>query len=167
MYATGHYGAALILYGPVAYVLVGTEPYLAVLGGAGTLLLATLPDVDHRFPGVSHRGPTHSLAFCVAVAACLAGVVWFTWGGIRLPGSEVTRGRLEMAAFAALVSVVSVGSHLLADAFTAAGIDFFWPVPISPVSLSDIASDHSGINWALFVLGTLVTVVVWLGRGPT
>ncbi|PSP40772.1 hypothetical protein BRC63_05265 [Halobacteriales archaeon QH_10_70_21] len=40
MYKTGHYGAALLVYAPVGFVLLSVDPALAILGGVGSHLLA-------------------------------------------------------------------------------------------------------------------------------
>jgi len=164
MYATGHYGAALLVYAPVGYVLLGVDPLLAVAGGAGVLALATLPDTDQRIPLVPHRGPTHSLAFLVVVAAVLGWLGWQAGGGI---GATVGVGRVELAAFAAGVGVLGVGSHLLADMLTPAGVNLLWPLPGPELSLYVTRADNAVANWALLGVGVLATAVVWVAGAPT
>ena len=44
---------------------------LAPLRTAGAVGLAMLPDYDQRVPGVSHRGPTHTVWFALVVAVVL------------------------------------------------------------------------------------------------
>lgn len=163
MYATGHYGAALLVYAPVGYVLLGVDPLLAVAGGAGVLALATLPDTDQRIPLVPHRGPTHSLVFLVAVAAVLGWLGWQIGGGI---GATAGVGQVELAAFAAGVGVMGIGSHLLADVLTPAGVNLLWPLPGPEISLYVTRADDVVANWALLGMGVLATAVVWVAGAP-
>lgn len=160
MYKTGHYGAALLAYAPVGYLLLGRRPGLALLGGAGVLTLATLPDTDQRIPLISHRGPTHSLLFLVLVAGALGAAGWLL-GENLLPGTQ-----LELALFGALVGVVGIGSHLLADMLTPAGINLFWPLPLDPHSFYVARADNTLANWGLLALGVLVTATVFVVAAP-
>lgn len=166
VYARGHYGAALLAYAPVGYVLIGDEPHLAIAGGLGVLLFGTVPDVDQRIPQLRHRGPTHSL---VGLAAVAAGLAWLGWhgGGVADVGAAGTLDRPAVAAFAAGVGVVGVGSHLLADVITPTGVDLLWPLPVEPVSVALVDSDDVFANSILLVLGTLATGLVWVTGGPS
>jgi inner membrane protein len=159
MYKTGHYGAALLAYAPVGYLLLGWRPGLAVLGGAGVLALATLPDTDQRIPLIRHRGPTHSLLFLALVAGVLGAAGWSLGGGLSLGTPP------ELALFGALVGTVGIGSHLLADMLTPAGINLFWPLPRDPYSLYVARADNTLANWALLALGVFVTAAVLLVAG--
>lgn len=156
MYATGHYGAALLAYAPVGYLLVGVDPVLAVLGGIGVLSLATLPDVDLRLPLVPHRGPTHSLLFLAVVASALGGAGWVLGGAA--PGVD----RTGVALFGAGVAAVGVGSHLLADMLTPAGVNVLWPLPGPAVSFRVARADNTLANWGLLGLGAFATALVFL-----
>jgi inner membrane protein len=161
MYATGHYGAALLVYAPVAFVLVRTDPLLAVVGGGVVLSLATLPDVDMRIPLVPHRGPTHSLVFLVCVATVLAGAGYALGQGSWQPIGGPFRG----AAFGALFGVVGVGSHLLADALTPMGVNVWWPVPTDRFSLDVARADNTLANYGLLFLGSVACVLALLVAG--
>ena len=68
MYKTGHYGAALLVYAPVGYLLLAVDPALAVVGGAGAVALSRLPDYDLRVPFLDHRGVTGNSAEATALA---------------------------------------------------------------------------------------------------
>jgi inner membrane protein len=160
MYQTGHYGAALLAYAPVGYLLLGWRPELALVGGAGVLMLATLPDTDQRIPLVRHRGPTHSLLFLALVAGVLGAFGWFL-GESLLLGTQ-----FELALFGALVGTIGVGSHLLADMLTPAGINLFWPLPFDPYSLYVTRADDTLANWVLLALGVFVTAGVLLVAAP-
>ncbi len=57
------------------------------LAFAGLLVIgwtAMLPDIDLRVPGLSHRGPTHTVGFAVLVAAVWGSIGWVI-------GTQVTR----------------------------------------------------------------------------
>ncbi|MFB6167495.1 MAG: metal-dependent hydrolase [Haloferacaceae archaeon] len=156
MYRTGHYGVSLLAYAPVGLALVlAGRPAVAVAAGAGVLWLARLPDVDHRLPGVPHRGPTHSLAFAALVGAAL--------GGAALVGSRALGfvNPTGLAALAAAVGVFGVCAHLLGDVLTPAGVRLFWPVgPEFSVSLT--TADSTRWNYGLFALGLGATAAVAL-----
>lgn len=165
MDASGHYGAALLAYAPLGSVLVSEEPTIALGGAAGALMFATLPDVDQRISQVPHRGPTHSLAFLAALAAVLGWVGWHA-GGMAGVGPATHVERIEFAAVAAGVTVLAVGSHLVADVLTPTGIDLLWPLPAPAVSLSLVPADNGFANVALLAVGMFVTAVTWFPGGP-
>lgn len=156
MHATGHYGAALLAYAPVGYVLIGSDPLLAVLGGAVVVSLATLPDVDLRIPLVPHRGPTHSLPFLALVAGVLGAAGHALGQGAWQPlgGPEASAG------FGLLVGTVAIGSHLAADTLTPMGVNLLWPLPAERFSFDVVRSDNTLANYALLGLGVLVSGAV-------
>lgn len=123
MYWRGHVGIALLTYAPLAgTVLAAGEPRLAVLGGALAVAFSTLPDLDHRLP-VSHRGPTHTVAFAVGVGA-LASLV-------ALVATSAFVGEVVAPAwtpaFVGAVVTATLCSHVAGDAITPMGIRPFRP----------------------------------------
>jgi inner membrane protein len=154
MFRKGHYGVSLIVFAPVCFALVRFgRPDLAFVVGAAMLWLTMLPDVDHRLPGVPHRGPTHSLAFAALVG-----------GGFALVGRAAASaglGDVGLAAvadgsavgFGFLVGFLTVLAHLLADALTPAGVNFLWPLSGSEYTLSLWPSDNRLANYGLFAAG--------------
>lgn len=156
VYRTGHYGVSLLAYAPVglALVLAGRSA-VAFVAGAGVLWLATLPDVDHRLPGIPHRGPTHSLAFAGLVGAAFGGTALL--GGRALGATDPT----GLAVLAAGVGAFGVCAHLLGDVLTPAGVPLFWPVgPEFTVSLT--TADSTVWNYGLFALGVCATAAAAL-----
>jgi inner membrane protein len=158
MYATGHYGAALLVYAPVGFVLMRLEPTLALVGGAGVLALATVPDYDLRLPVVKHRGITHTLLFTLAVSALLGAVGWRLGQGSYQP----LGGPATTAAFGFGIGLIGLGSHLLADVLTPMGVAVFWPVSSKRYSLSVARAANPIANWALLALGVFVTAAALL-----
>jgi len=153
MYRLGHQGAALVVYAPLglALALLG-RPTLAVVGGAVSVALASLPDVDQRLPGVTHRGVTHTLGFAVAVGAVLGGAGW-------LLGSDAGVGTsAEYAAVGFVVGTTAIVSHLLADVITPMGITPFWPVSDRHYTFDICRADNTLANYALLALGLVLTV---------
>jgi inner membrane protein len=155
MYRLGHYGAALVVYAPLGLaLLLADRPTLSVGGGVVSLALATLPDIDQRLPGVSHRGVTHTLAFAVAVG----GVVGV--GGF-LVGQSLGVGRaLALAVVGFVVGTSAICSHLLADVITPMGITPWWPLSGRHYTLGLTRADNTLANYTLLGLGVLVTVAV-------
>ncbi|WP_435115049.1 metal-dependent hydrolase [Halolamina sp. C58] len=138
MYRTGHLGVSLL-------VAVG-QPLAALATGGAMLWLAMLPDVDHRIPGIPHRGPTHSLLFAVLVGGAFAGA-----GALLADGVGVV-GHVPLTLFGFFVGFVSVGAHLLGDVLTPAGVNLFWPWGRA-FSLYVTRADNTLANWGLFLLG--------------
>jgi len=155
MYRLGHYGAALVVYSPLGLgLLLADLRTLAVLGGALSLALASLPDIDQRLPFVDHRGATHTLAFAAAVGAVLA------TGGFLAGRSGGVGTAVRLAAVGFAVGFTATCSHLLADVITPMGITPLWPLSKRHYTLDVARADNRVVNYALFGLGVLVTVAV-------
>lgn len=152
MHKTGHVGTGLLVYSPLGLLLLlaGLDE-LAVLGGVGMVALATLPDCDHRLPVVSHRGPTHSLAFAAAIGTVL-GAAGFALGEYVTSVSAGTMG-----AFAFLIGVFAVLSHLAADSITPMGIRPFWPVSGWHYSANVVRAKNPIANYLLLTIGVAAT----------
>jgi len=151
MYRRGHWGVSLLVFAPVglALVLLG-RPGFAVVGGATMLWLSTLPDVDHRLPGITHRGPTHTLAFALLVGAVGAGA------GVGL--SSVLGGdRTTLVAFGFGIGTLGILAHLLADALTPAGVPVFWPLSGRDFSVYLTRADNTLANYVLLAVGVCAT----------
>jgi inner membrane protein len=148
VYRTGHLGVSMLVFAPIGSLLVAIgQPLAALVTGGAMLWLAMLPDVDHRIPGVPHRGPTHSLLFAGLVGGAFAGA------GALLAEGVGTVGRLQLSLFGFFVGFVSVSAHLLGDVLTPAGVDLFWPWG-REFSLYVTRADNTLANWGLFLLGT-------------
>ncbi|MFB6102532.1 MAG: metal-dependent hydrolase [Haloplanus sp.] len=153
MYRRGHWGVSLLVFAPVGFVLVlAGRPDLAVGGGAAMLWLSMLPDYDHRVPVISHRGPTHTLAFALLVGAVGAAA------GFGLAG-VVDGGRPTLVAAGFGIGVLAVLAHLCADALTPAGVPLLWPLSGREFSLNLTRADNTLANLALFALGLCAVAV--------
>ncbi len=159
MYANGHYGAALLCYAPIgAGAIVLDRPGLAIIGAAGVVVLATLPDVDLRLPLVTHRGITHTVWFALAVAAGAGVVGWAVAPAFDGLGIDPLIGGL----FGAVVGATAIGSHLLADALTPAGIKPLWPLSDRHVTWNVTRAANPVANYLLLVIGITASVVALL-----
>lgn len=150
MLRAGHHGAALLAYAPVGLVLSSVDPVLSVTGALGSVALARLPDWDRRVPFVQHRGVTHSLSFLVVVVTVAGGVGWTS--AAVLEGQWTWTG-----GFVALITLVAVGSHLLADALTPYGVPLLWPASGRRFSVEVTRADDAAANYGLLALGYVAT----------
>ncbi|AZH26160.1 metal-dependent hydrolase [Haloplanus aerogenes] len=151
MYRRGHWGVSLLVFAPVGFALVLLgRPDLAFLGGAAMLWLSMLPDWDHRVPFLSHRGPTHTLAFAFLVGAVGAGA------GVGL-ASVFDGGRATLVPFGFAVGALAILAHLLADALTPAGVPFLWPLSGRDFSVYLTRADNALANYVLLAVGVCAT----------
>lgn len=157
MYRTGHYGTALLVYAPMAFLLqaAGFET-LAAIGGATVVGGAMVPDVDQRLPFVSHRGLTHTIWFALLVGFAFGTVGWIAGEAFG------PQGRAGLAAFGFFVGALTIGAHLLADALTPMGIRPFAPFGTGSCTLGITRAGNPIGNAALLVLGVLLAGVAVL-----
>ena len=164
MYRTGHLGMSLLVFAPIGYLLVvAGAPLAALLTGGVMLWLAMLPDVDHRLPLISHRGVTHSLLFAIVIGSAFAGVCF---GLVQVGGDALalellglnSLGNLGVVAFGFAVGFLAVGSHLLGDILTPAGVNLLWPIQTA-YSLNLTRADDTLANYGLFLLGVFAVAV--------
>jgi inner membrane protein len=150
MFRKGHLGVSLLVFAPVGYTLVERGyPELSVLTGVVMIWFAMLPDVDHRLPMISHRGPTHSLLF----AALIGGV----GAVVGLAVETVVETSLSLSTVGFGIGALTVIAHLIGDTLTPAGVNYLWPLSTT-FSVSLTRADNTVANYGLFVLGIIVTV---------
>jgi inner membrane protein len=147
----GHFGAALLAYAPLGFVVaVAGFRTLALAGGAVALALAMVPDTDTRLPFVDHRGPTHTVWFAAAVGLALAALA-FALGLGRGPLAA-----LSLAGFGFLVGFVTVCSHIAADAMTPMGVTPFRPFSDRHITYDVVPANHTVANYLLLAAGLAV-----------
>lgn len=152
MHREGHYGAALVAYAPIVFVLTALNfVTLAILGGAVVVGGAMVPDLDQRIPGINHRGVTHTVWFALAagVAGGICGVV-FGW-------SYSPVAAVVMGVFGMLVGALAVVAHILADVLTPAGVRPFAPVRDDHYTFDVTRAANPIANYVLLGIGILVT----------
>jgi len=110
-----------------------------------------------RIPSVKHLGVTHTVHFAVGV-----GIIVALFGFIL--GIQVDLGAaIILAVFGFLIGGISIGSHIVADALTPAGVDPF----MSGETISyDVARASNPVaNYALFVAGGIITIAAIAAAG--
>jgi inner membrane protein len=155
-----------------SHALLGAAAGVAVAHATGAPLLAggivaglagLLPDVDHPHSAVGrllprwwhrltpgHRGPTHSLAWCVALAVAVQAANSALSGPAAGP----------LLALAVLAGSLS---HVLADGLTVAGVPLWWPFRRRrAVFLGALAFRTRSWPEALIVAGVVVGVGWWV-----
>ena len=148
MHREGHVGAALLAYAPLLAVASFLDALaFGIVGAAGMVTLAMVPDYDMRVPLVKHRGVTHTVAFAVLVGSAL-GVAGLVAASSTAPATAATVG-----GFAFFVGTLAVLSHVAADALTPMGVKPFWPLSTRHYSLDLVRADNVVANYLLFVLG--------------
>ncbi|WP_224269287.1 metal-dependent hydrolase [Haloprofundus salinisoli] len=158
MFRTGHYGVSLLVFAPIGYTLVSAGAVTpAFVLGATMLWLSMLPDVDHRLPGIPHRGPTHTLLFAGLVGGLFWGVATVATDTLGAFSVSLGEASIGLAAFAFAVGFLTVVGHLVGDALTPMGVNFLWPLSGEGYALSLTRADNAIWNYGLFVLGVFVT----------
>lgn len=156
----GHYGVALLLYAPVAFLLLGRgDDALALVGGALAVALAMAPDCDHVLPFVEHRTVTHTFVFALFVGA-IAGVAGWVVGSTADATTAKAFGRFTFG-----VATLTVVSHLLADVITPMGIRPLWPFSGRHFTLRLVLAKNWAANAVLFALGAIATLFVVFATG--
>jgi len=160
VYRKGHYGVSLLVFAPIAFGLLAVDHAdLAVVTGGVLLWLAMLPDVDHRIPGIPHRGPTHSVLF-----AGLVGGVFAVAGAAVETAAVGVRPPVALPLLGFAIGALAVLAHLLGDALTPAGVNFLWPVSTRTYTVGLCRADNTVANYGLFVAGVFATgAAVYLG----
>jgi inner membrane protein len=163
MYRDGHYGAALLAYAPLCFVVVTLGyPTLALLAGGVAVAIAMVPDWDTRIPGLKHRGPTHTVGFAalVGLAVGAAGVTFVTAGDPAAVSTDLaslaadpTTG-LGVGVLGFAVGFLTTCSHIAADALTPMGVRPFWPVSGRHLTLNVTRASSRAANAGLLAVGT-------------
>jgi inner membrane protein len=154
VYRKGHLGVALLVFAPIAFVLLAADrAALAAVTGGAMLWFAMLPDVDHRIPGVPHRGPTHSLLFAALVGGAFAALGAVVGGA----GSVGGVGGVSLPVLGFAIGALTVVAHLLGDALTPAGVNFLWPVSTRTYTVGLCRADNTTANYGLFAIGVFAT----------
>jgi len=155
MYQNGHYGVALLFVAPIGTLLIAAGfVELALMAGATAVALAMVPDLDQRVPGVTHRGPTHTVWF-----ALLVGVIT-----TAIAVAVAIAGPVVSAVTGFVVGTGTIASHIAADALTPAGVRPWSPINDTHYSLDVVRAKNPLANYALLGLGIAGVVLgIWAG----
>lgn len=154
--APGHVGTALIVYAPVAYVLLRFDNDRRMWFGVLVLLGVVMgPDVDMYVAGLAHRGITHTVWTALLVGILVAGIAW---GFIPVARAR----RISVAVFGFQVGALGIIVHLLGDVVTPMGIRPLYPVYREPYSIELVLATDAQANTGLLIAGV---VGFWLALG--
>lgn len=163
MHREGHIGLGLLMYAPIAYVLVLFDLMQAfALGMAAMAFWSFAPDVDMTLP-IRHRGPTHTITAAVVSGILTAGVgVYLAAAGTGTSGSLFQSNivsYLAVSAFAFAIGFLGVLSHLLGDLLTPMGVRPGWPVSNRYHSLDLVLAADETANKGLSIAGAVAVAV--------
>lgn len=157
MHREGHYGMALLVYAPVAFLMLALDfSTLALAGGVVVVGGAMIPDLDLRVPGVTHRGPTHTIWFALGFGGIVA------TAGVMVGWSRGPLAALGTGVFGALVGTLTVVAHILADVLTPTGVRPFAPVRDETYTLDAVKAANPIANYALLGVGVLAGVLAFV-----
>jgi len=166
MYVLGHVGISLLLYAPLAWLLLSTgQPAVAALTGLLMIVLAPLPDLDTYTDRLDHRGPTHTVWFALGVGlvTLVAGVSAVAGGAIV--GSSHSLPPVWVAGWFGTVSTLTVLGHLAGDMLTPMGV---WPFrPALSVALYSRVDtvENPRANRLCFAAGVVILTLTLLATG--
>jgi inner membrane protein len=156
VYLLGHVGISLLLFGPLAEVLLSTgQPLVAVLTGLLVVALAPLPDLDTYTDRLAHRGPTHTVWFALGVGLLVGLVAGL---GMLLWNQYISSDPLLPAwipVWFGSVSALAVVGHLLGDLVTPMGLWPFRPVSDRHYTVDLTPSKSPRANRLCFAAGSL------------
>lgn len=163
MHREGHIGIGLLVYSPIAYLLLRLDlPELFGLSMVAMGFWSFAPDVDLHLP-IRHRGPTHSIVAAVVAGGITALVaVYFVSkgtggsGGIVIQSSVIAYLSAGMYGF--FIGTLGVVTHLMGDVLTPMGIRPLWPFSERNVDLGIVLAKNERANELLsFVGGAALT----------
>lgn len=157
MYVLGHVGISLLLYAPVAGLLLSTEPLLTGLTGLLMIALAPLPDLDTYTDRLDHRGPTHTVWFALGVGLAVALIAGVGMAAVDSP-TGLDQSPLRTAGWFGAVSTLTVLGHLAGDLITPMGLWLFRPLSEWHYTFDLTPSKSPRANRLCFGAGTLTLV---------
>ena len=148
MYKDGHRGVALLLMVPLTGLF-------GIIGFGMTILavvVCRLPDLDHDYGWLPHRGLTHTIWFAVGAGAVTTAGLYL--GFIGLP---IEIPAWPLALLAGTTVFLGIVSHLIADALTVGRGDHairpFQPLSSEQLIFGLVRSNSRIWNVALLVGG--------------
>jgi inner membrane protein len=161
VYRAGHLGVSLLVFLPVGLVLVlAGRADLAVLGELCVLSVASLPDVDHELPLVTHRGVTHTVWFALLVGVGFGAVGWV------LGSRPATPAAPELGVVGFAFGTLGICAHLVGDVLTPMGIAPLWPLSGRTVTMDLVRAKNPVANYGLLGAGVFATVGALLAVAP-
>jgi membrane-bound metal-dependent hydrolase YbcI (DUF457 family) len=98
----------------------------------GALCTAMLPDIDHEYKSLRHRGQTHSIIWTIMLLVCAY---------IAPSGNYIILG-----------GAIGWFSHIAIDLFNGKGIEIFYPLTDKNYRLADIKYNGRGEKWIRYIM---------------
>ena len=163
MHRDGHLGIGLLIYSPIAFVLMRVQ--LRSVLGLGIIAMAFwsfAPDIDERI-SIPHRGPTHSIVAAVVAGlltavACVYLAAIGVGGDVGLVIGTSIPPSLAAAGFGFVIGALGVVGHLLGDVVTPMGIRPWWPFSKRSYSLGLVPAANRRVNEGLSFVGVIAFV---------
>lgn len=161
MHREGHYGTTLLAG---AICVLGLGIATGIIATTVMMIYARVPDQDQYIPEniISHRGPTHSVLFALALAFISASTVAYPFHfgqqfavEHNLISTAVILPSTVWAFFAGIVTI-SLLTHIITDALTKGGgfkIKPLWPLSSWAPALGLCTADDERWNIALLTSG--------------
>lgn len=177
MHSQGHAGMSLFLSAPVLAVFIYFDYLLLGVFFVGSVvLMPMIPDIDIKlqkyFKSINHRGVTHTVHFAV-----LFGVIYTAVIGSLLYyviGVDYLLTLIQPDSFILVLGVIfftgfsAVMYHLIGDAFTPTGINFFSSSSQYGFTFNKFYAKNEVANGSAVILGIsghLVTIVAFYKLG--
>jgi len=167
MYVLGHVGISLLLYAPLAWLLLSTgQPAVAALTGLLMIVLAPLPDLDTYTDRLDHRGPTHTVWFALGVGLVTASSPVLARSLAVLSSGVATHyHRFWVAGWFGTVSTLTVLGHLAGDMLTPMGVWPFRPLSAWHYTAELTPSKNPRANRLCFAAGVVILTLTLLATG--
>lgn len=157
MYKNGHRGVALLLMAPLTAIFGPIGICMSMVAVA----VCRLPDLDHDYIWLTHRGPTHTIWFATGVAVL---VIAGSYAGLSMLPIDLPA--LPIAVLLGATVFLGLISHLFADALTvgrdAHVIRPFYPLSPHPFRFGLVRADSRLAN-SLFLVGGVLFQGLALG----
>lgn len=127
------------------------------------VLLATFPDIDHKIPGLKHRGFSHTFFAAILVSAGL----WYLTDFVLTGDAVAIDSMPHLPWYIAIAAFASYSLHIFEDMLTKGGgfaVRPFWPLDDDNMSIGILPSDSplfSVFAWAIFCGGLVVFLDVF------
>jgi len=163
MHRNGHYGLALLVFAPLAFLLdLNHAASGALIGAVIVAGTAPIPDLDQRIPFLTHRGFTHTVWFLLGASLITGAGTWFAIirADHAIPNLDAPAATSHPILLAVTVgSLVGLGlaTHLLGDVITPMGIKPFAPLSGVKYTLDLTTSKNRVVNMGLFISGLAAT----------
>ena len=157
MYKNGHRGVALLLMAPLTAIFGPIGLFMSTVAVA----VCRLPDIDHDYSWLPHRGPIHTIWFATGVGAL---IIAGGYAGLSMLPLDLPV--FPLAVLLGATVFLGIISHLFADALTVGrnshAIRPFNPLSSLPLRFGLVRADSRIANSILLIGGVLFQVIAFV-----